>query len=73
MNYLWVYILSLIAATSLLGFILTFSKDMSLTKKLKLSKKSLILNFSLIIISFGSISLVIYLFVLLKEQILFVS
>ncbi|MBO0437448.1 hypothetical protein [Vagococcus fluvialis] len=73
MNYLWVYILSSITGISLLCFILTFSKDLYLTKKLKKSKKSLILNFSLLIISFVSISLVIYLFVLLKDQILFVS
>lgn len=73
MNYLWVYILSSITGISLLCFILTFSKDLYLTKKLKKSKKSLILNFSLLIISFISISLVIYLFVLLKDQILFVS
>lgn len=73
MNYLWVYILSSITGISLLCFILTFSKDLYLTKKLKKSKKSLFLNFSLLIISFVSISLVIYLFVLLKDQILFVS
>lgn len=73
MNYLWVYILSSITGISLLCFMLTFSKDLYLTKKLKKSKKSLILNFSLLIISFVSISLVIYLFVLLKDQILFVS
>lgn len=73
MNYLWVYILSIISGISLICFILTFSKDLYLTKKLKQSKKRLVLNFSLLGISLASISLVIYLFVLLREQILFVS
>lgn len=71
MDYLWVYILAFISIASVSMFILTFSKDLYLTRKLKLKKISLLINFSLLITSLASLSLVIYLFSLLKEQIQF--
>lgn len=73
MNYLWVYILTIIAILSLGFFLATFSKDMYLTRKLKLKKTSLWLNFSLLLISLMSLGLIIYLFSSLKEQIQFFS
>nr|WP_242590309.1 MULTISPECIES: hypothetical protein [Enterococcus] len=58
-----------ISVTALLFFITTLSRDAFLSRRLKLNKSYLILNFSFIIISLGSLSLIIYLFILLKEQI----
>lgn len=71
MDYLWVYILAAISIVSVGVFIATFSKDLYLTRKLKLNRSSLLLDFSLLVTSLVSLSLVIYLFVLLKEQIQF--
>lgn len=69
MDYLWIYFLSGIATVSLIVFLLTFSKDIFYTKKLKLNKSSLVLNCSLLLLSILSISLIIYLFISLREQI----
>lgn len=73
MEYLWMYVLVAIAVVSLGGFFMTFSRDMTLTKRLKLSKGSLFLNFSLLVISFGAVSLIIYLFLTLKAQLNFLT
>lgn len=68
-EYLWVYILGVIAAISFLWFIITLSRDIFLVKKLKLAKVSFTLNFTLLFISLSSVGLIIYLFTSLKEQI----
>lgn len=73
MDYLWIYILAGIAIVSLLAFLITFSRDMFLTKKLKLNKLSLLLNFSLLVISLSSVGLIINLFLTLREQISLLS
>lgn len=69
MDFLWVYILGIVSAVSIISFIMTFSKDVKLVQKLRLNKKSLMINFSLLVSSSISIGLVIYLFSLLKNQI----
>lgn len=71
MDYLWVYILGVIALVAVGVFVGTFSKDLYLTRKLRLSKTSLLINFSLLLTSLTSVCLVIYLFSILKEQIQF--
>ncbi|WP_430602051.1 hypothetical protein IGJ02_002260 [Enterococcus sp. DIV0724b] len=68
-DYLWVYILGGIATSSLLYFLATLSKDVFLVRKLKKKRKDLALNFSLLALSIVSLSLIIYLFILLKDQI----
>ncbi|WP_086314460.1 hypothetical protein A5821_002031 [Enterococcus sp. 7F3_DIV0205] len=68
-NYLWIYILGVIAASSFFWFIITLSRDIVLVKKLKLAKASFMLNFTLLFISLSSVGLIIYLFTSLKEQI----
>ena len=50
-------------------FLGTISKSTRLIKKLHLSKISLILNFMLLIISLVDIGLIIYVFILVKDQI----
>ena len=72
-EYLWVYILGVIATISFLWFILTFSRDIFLVKKLKQTKVKFTLNFSLLLVSLSSVSLIIYLFMLLKDQIRMMS
>lgn len=67
--YLWVFILSSIAVISLISFLILITKDVNLIKKIKVKKSSLVLDFSLLLISISSISLVIYLFIELKKQI----
>lgn len=68
LDYIWIVILGVIALASLLIFLLTLSKDSFLANKLK-KKKTLVLNFSLLVISLGNLSVIIYLFILLKNQI----
>ncbi|ALS36871.1 hypothetical protein ABID30_001928 [Enterococcus rotai] len=69
MNFLWVYILCGIGVASIVFFLLTFSRDVFLIKRLKKNKQFLLLNFSFLIFTFISVTLVIYLLVLLKDQI----
>lgn len=69
MNFLWLYILGGTSVLALLIFLTTFSKDVFLVKRLKKKKRTLWLNGSFLAITFISITLVIYLFVLLKDQI----
>ncbi|WYJ86879.1 hypothetical protein A5866_001963 [Enterococcus sp. 12C11_DIV0727] len=69
MNFLWIYILGGTSILTLLIFLVTFSKDVFLVKCLKKRKRSLWLNGSFLAITFISISLVIYLFILLRDQI----
>ncbi|OTN89026.1 hypothetical protein A5819_001518 [Enterococcus sp. 7E2_DIV0204] len=69
MNFLWIYILGGTSILTLLIFLVTFSKDVFLVKRLKKRKRSLWLNGSFLAITFISISLVIYLFILLRDQI----
>lgn len=73
MEYLWMYILAGTVVLSLGGFFITFSRDLFLTKSLKLSKKGMILNFSLLVISVLAIGMITYLFVILKQQIDFLG
>ncbi|OJG55484.1 hypothetical protein RV06_GL001927 [Enterococcus haemoperoxidus] len=48
---------------------MSFSRDVFLMRRLKLSKSNLVINFSLLLLTLSSLILIIYLFVLLKEQI----
>ncbi|MFW7420187.1 hypothetical protein ACODH8_08230 [Vagococcus fluvialis] len=68
-DYLWVFILSIIALFSAGVFLGTISKSSGLVKKLKLPKSSLLLNFVLLIISLVNIGLIVYVFILVKDQI----
>ena len=68
-DYLWVFILSIIALFSAGVFLWTISKSSGLVKKLKLPKSSLLLNFVLLIISLVNIGLIVYVFILVKDQI----
>ncbi len=68
-NYLWVYILAVLAVISLVIFFVSFSKDHFFIKKLKKSKSSYVLNFTFLILSIADILLIVYLFMILKEQI----
>lgn len=68
-NYLWVYIIGAVAFVTLLIFLITFPKDHQYMKKLKKSKAGYLLNFSLLIFSLADVGLIIYLFMLLKDQV----
>ena len=68
-DYLWMYILGAISFVTLVYFLMSFSRDIFLVRRLKLNKSSLVINFSLLLITLSSLILIIYLFVLLKEQI----
>lgn len=68
-DYLWIYILGGIASTSLLFFLVTLSRDVFLVRKLRKKKLDLAFNFTLLAVSIASLGLIIYLFVLLKDQI----
>ncbi|MDR2278883.1 hypothetical protein ACQUEF_10285 [Vagococcus fluvialis] len=68
-DYLWVFILSAIALFSAGYFLATISKSTKLITKLNLPKRNLILNFALLIISLVDIALIIYVFILVKDQI----
>ncbi|MEG0286208.1 MAG: hypothetical protein RR494_09095 [Vagococcus sp.] len=68
-DYLWVFILSIIALFSAGVFLGTISKSSGLVKKLKLPKSSLLLNFVLLMISLVNIGLIVYVFILVKDQI----
>ncbi len=67
--YLWVFILSGIAIVSLISFLVFITSDLSLIKKVKRKKSSLMLNFSLLATSLVSLGFIIYLFMELKRQI----
>ncbi|EOL49878.1 hypothetical protein [Enterococcus caccae] len=69
LDYLWVYILGGIVASSLLFFLVTLSRDVFLVRKLRKKRHELVFNFSLLAVSITSLALIIYLFVLLKDQI----
>ncbi|MBO0428303.1 hypothetical protein [Vagococcus fluvialis] len=69
MDFLWTYVLGSIAILSIIFFLLTFSRDIYLIKKLKLNRSSLAVNFSLLMIACISVGIVVYLFILLKNQI----
>ncbi|EOH92906.1 hypothetical protein UAW_02947 [Enterococcus haemoperoxidus ATCC BAA-382] len=68
-DYLWMYILGAISFVTLVYFLMSFSRDVFLMRRLKLSKSNLVINFSLLLLTLSSLILIIYLFVLLKEQI----
>ncbi|WP_242700672.1 hypothetical protein DOK67_0001462 [Enterococcus sp. DIV0212c] len=68
-DYLWIYLLGGVASVSLLFFLITLSKDVFLARKLRKKKLDLFFNFTLLAVSITSISLIIYLFTLLKDQI----
>ncbi len=68
-DYLWVFILSAIALFSAGIFLGTISKSTMLIKRLRLPKINLVLNFTLLLISLLDIALIIYVFILVKDQI----
>lgn len=68
-DYLWIYILGGIASVTLINFLITLSRDVFLVRKLKLKKTNLVVNFCLLLLTLASLALIIYLFVLLKDQI----
>lgn len=67
-DYLWVFILGGVSSVSLIVFIATLSRDIFLVRKLKQKKGNLLINFSLLLITIMSLSMIIYLFNLLKNQ-----
>lgn len=67
--YLWIFILAGICLLSLVLFLMSITKDVPLIKKLKKKKSVLALNITLLLISVGSIGLIINLFLELKRQI----
>lgn len=68
-NYLWLFLLAGLAVLSLFYFVITLSRDVFLLKKLRKKKRKYILNFSLLVLTLGSLSLIVYLFNILREQI----
>lgn len=68
-DYLWVFILSGIALMSAGIFLTTIPKSSSLIKRLRLAKSHLLVNYLLLVISLVDIGLIIYVFLLVKEQI----
>ncbi|MEI5993504.1 hypothetical protein [Candidatus Enterococcus mansonii] len=68
-DYLWIYILGGITSVSLLFFLVTLSRDVFLVRRLRKKKGELVFNFSLLVVSITSLALIIYLFILLKDQI----
>lgn len=68
-DYLWVFILSIIAILSSGMFLGTISKSSMLVKKLKFSRANLLINFTLLITSLVNIGLIVYVFLLVREQI----
>ena len=68
-DYLWIFILGVIALVSAGVFFATISKSAVLIKKLKLPKFKLLINFILLASTILDISLIIYVFVLVKNQI----
>lgn len=69
MDYIWLFILGGIAAISLLIFLVTLSRDTFLIKKLKKSNIYFSVNFSLLLVTLGSLGMIVYLFNILREQI----
>lgn len=69
MNFLWVYLLGGLSLIALMTFLFTLSRDVSLSKQLNKGKWAIGVNLLSFFISLGSIFLMIYLFLLLKEQI----
>lgn len=67
--YLWVFVLSGVCLLSLVLFLLSITKDVPLIKKLKKKKSVLVLNITLLLISVGSVGLIVNLFLELKRQI----
>lgn len=67
--YLWIFVLAGVSLLSLILFLTSITKDIPLIKKLKIKKSYLVLNLTLLIISIGSIGLIINLFIELKKQI----
>lgn len=68
-DYLWVFILSGIVICSAGLFLVTIAKSSMLINKLKLPKYHLVVNYLLLLISLVDITLIIYVFLLVKEQI----
>ena len=68
-DYVWIFILGGIALVSTGVFLGTISKSSMLIKKLRIPKRHLILNFMLLVATLVDISLIIYVFVLVKNQI----
>ena len=67
--YLWVFVLSGVCLLSLVLFLLSITKDVPLIKKLKKKKSVLVLNITLLLISVGSVGLIVNLLLELKRQI----
>lgn len=68
-KYLWLILLSIISFCALITFLVTFSRDSFLIKRLKKSKKNILVNFLLLGVTLESLGLIIYLFSILKDQI----
>lgn len=68
-KYLWLILLSIISLCALITFLATFSRDSFLIKRLRKSKKNILVNFLLLGVTLESLGLIIYLFSILKDQI----
>ncbi|WP_288396141.1 hypothetical protein [uncultured Vagococcus sp.] len=68
-DYLWIFILGAIVLLSAGLFLGTISKSSILINRLKLPKGHLILNFTLLAVSLVDIGLIVYVFLLVRDQI----
>lgn len=68
-DYFWIYILGLISIIATSVFLGTMSKSTLYIKKMKMKKSKLFLDFTLLAASLIDIGLIIYVFILVKEQI----
>lgn len=68
-DYLWIFILSGVALLAAGIFLGTISSSSLLIKKNKLPKYKLLLNFILLVSALVDIGLIIYVFILVKDQI----
>ncbi|WP_429948518.1 hypothetical protein IGJ55_003005 [Enterococcus sp. AZ170] len=68
--YVWIAASGVIGLIALLVFVGTFLKDRKSKKKLGYSFNVLLLNYLLLLVSIGSFSLMVYLFVSVKNQLM---
>ncbi|MBP1042453.1 hypothetical protein I6N95_15650 [Vagococcus sp. BWB3-3] len=68
MGYFWIYYLAVLCLFSLSVFLITLSPSVTAVKRLKLAKSSLLINWLFVLFSIVSLSLLVYLFYILKVQ-----
>lgn len=68
-NYIWIIVLGVLSIASLVLFVLTITRTTVSIKKLRLKKYQLVWNIFLLVLALADISVIIYVFLLIKEQI----